>query len=90
MQTAAEHLTMDFETHPVGTGKELARLSDEAQATNSAFELVRQHGFAEAQRLCEQWRDNSAQGTATFALHNAVCKKLREFATVGAAFRTCK
>ena len=28
MQTVTEHLTQDFETHPAGTGAELARLND--------------------------------------------------------------
>jgi uncharacterized protein YoxC len=28
MQTMTEHLTQDFETHPLGTGLELARLND--------------------------------------------------------------
>lgn len=57
------------------------------QATISAFELVRKHGFAKAQRLSDQWRYESAPGTMTFALHNAVSKRIAEFATVGAMFR---
>jgi hypothetical protein len=37
MQTVAEHLTQDFETHPAGTGKELARLSDRVRNLESAL-----------------------------------------------------
>lgn len=53
----------------------------------SAFELVRKHGFIEAQRLCAQWRDMNAPGTASFVLHNEVCRQLADFATVGAMYR---
>ena len=56
-------------------------------AVNAAFELVRKHGFVEAQRLAAQWRDMSSEGTATFSMHNAVCKQIAEFATVGAMYR---
>lgn len=61
---------------------------DKQQAINAAFEMVRQHGFVEAERLAKQYRDASSEGTATFANHNAVCKQIAEFATVGAMFRT--
>jgi hypothetical protein len=37
MQTMTEHLTQDFETHPAGTGKELARLSDRVQELETAI-----------------------------------------------------
>ena len=57
-------------------------------ARNAAFELVRQHGFVEAQRLATEWRDMNSEGTASFAYHNAVCKWLYRFATAGAMFRT--
>lgn len=60
---------------------------DERQVTISAFELVRKHGFVEAQRLADQWRGMNAPGTASFCFHNQVCRKLREFATVGALYR---
>lgn len=53
----------------------------------AAFELVRKNGFIEAQRLSAQWRDMNAYGTTSYALHNAVCKQLAEFATVGAMYR---
>jgi hypothetical protein len=55
--------------------------------TTQAFELVRMHGFEEAQRMAAAWRDANAPGTISFALHNQLCKKLREFATVGAMYR---
>jgi hypothetical protein len=57
------------------------------QTIISAFELVRKHGFTEAQRLSDQWRDMNSPGTTSYAMHNAVCKQIREFATVGAMFR---
>ena len=57
------------------------------QIVAAAFELVRKHGFIEAQRLSDLWRDENSEGTASFALHNAVCKQLREFATVGTCYR---
>lgn len=56
-------------------------------ATTQAFELVRKHGFSEAARLSAQWRDMNAEGTVSFALHNAVCKRIAEFAAAGACFR---
>ena len=60
-----------------------------AQSTiNAAFELARQHGFTEALRMAEAWRDSNAAGSVTFALHNELCKQLREFAAAGAMFRT--
>ena len=36
MQTVTEHLTQDFETHPLGTGLELARLSDRVRELETA------------------------------------------------------
>ena len=53
----------------------------------AAFELVRKHGFVEAQRLAEQWRDMNSPGTTSFCLHNALCKQLQEFASVGSMYR---
>ena len=57
------------------------------QNTIAAFELVRKHGFVEAQRLAAQWRDMNAPGTSSYCLHNQVCKRLAEFATVGPLHR---
>ena len=80
-------MNQDFETHPLGTGQELAQLNDENQALISAFELVRKHGFIEAKRLSDSWRDLSSFGTTSYALHNAVSKLLADFATVGTIYR---
>ena len=55
---------------------------------NAAFELVRKHGFVAALKMSEKMRDANSEGTASFAMHNAVVKQLREFATVGAMYRT--
>jgi hypothetical protein len=55
---------------------------------NAAFELVRKHGFSEALRLARHWRDMNSPGTASFSLHNKLCKQLHEFASVGAMFRS--
>jgi hypothetical protein len=60
----------------------------DTQARNAAFEMVRMHGFVEAQRLAEYARDMNSEGTYTFAAHNAVCKWLYRFATTGTSFRT--
>jgi len=57
------------------------------QAVNSAFEMVRKHGFVEAERLCKQYRDMNSWGTTSYALHNEVCKAIADFATVGAMYR---
>lgn len=61
---------------------------NETWVRNSAFELVRKHGFIEAQNMCAKWRDQSSFGTASYAMHNKICKQLAEFATIGAMFRT--
>jgi len=58
------------------------------QARNSAFELVRKHGFVEAERLAKQWRDMNSEGTYSYANHNSVCKWLYRFSTAGTMFRT--
>ena len=52
-----------------------------------AFEMVRKYGFVEALRLCKQYRDSNSPGTFSFAEHNAVLRKLEEFAAVGACYR---
>lgn len=57
------------------------------QTVISAFELIRKHGFAEAERLSAKWRDSNAPGTMSFALHNATWKQVREFAAGGSMYR---
>jgi hypothetical protein len=42
----------------------------------SARNLLHKHGYAEAKRLCIQWRDMNSEGTASFAFHNATLKHL--------------
>ena len=37
MQTITEHLTQDFEVHPIGTGRELARLHDRVRHLENAI-----------------------------------------------------
>jgi hypothetical protein len=71
----------------VGLAYSGAKTMTDKQTVNQAFELVRKHGFIEAQRLATQWRDMNAPGTASFAMHNALCKQLHQFATVGAMYR---
>ena len=60
------------------------------ELTTEAFELVRKHGFTEAQRLANGWRDMNAPGTASFSFHNQLCKQLHDFATVGAMYRPAR
>ena len=57
------------------------------QTVIAAFELIRKHGFTEAQRLSDGFRDMNAQGTISYALHNAVSKQIAEFADSGSAYR---
>ena len=42
MQTVTEHLTQDFETHPLGTGLELARLNDRVSELETAIDQAMQ------------------------------------------------
>jgi hypothetical protein len=53
-----------------------------------AFDMIRRHGFTEARRLCERFRDMNSEGTASYAMHNAVLKKIDLAATVGAVWRS--
>ncbi len=48
----------------------------------SAQEMVRKHGYAEALRLTTRNRDMNSEGTASFAFHNAVVKELRLMAKI--------
>lgn len=61
---------------------------DENQARNAAFEMIRKHGFEEAGKLSQAFRDANSEGTATFANHNAVCKQIACFAASRTMFRT--
>lgn len=40
MQTVTESLVNDFECHPIGTGAELARLSDQVRALADALQTM--------------------------------------------------
>lgn len=51
-------------------------------AEQAAF-MVRKHGYTEAKRLCAKYRDMNSWNTASYAFHNAVCKQIELFATVG-------
>ena len=57
--------------------------SDEKNLESVARKLVEQNGFDEALRLAMKWRDDNSVGTFTYSQHNALVRKLNEFATVG-------
>lgn len=57
------------------------------EANNAAFEMARMYGFDDAIRRCEAMRDANSPGTISFALHNEVCRALRQFKRDGAMSR---
>jgi hypothetical protein len=52
-----------------------------------AFELVRLHGFLEAQEIAQRWRDAHPPGSVGFILHDTLCEQLVEFARIGSLYR---
>lgn len=49
----------------------------------AARAMIRAHGYSEAKRLCMQYRDMNATGTASYAFHNAVLRQINLAATCG-------
>ena len=56
-------------------------------AVIGAFELCRTHGMTEALKIAEQRRDQNAQGTVSFSMHNETCKVIRQFIASGSMYR---
>ena len=45
--------------------------------------MIEEHGYLEALRRSEEFRDKSSPGTTTFALWNATVKQIKLAATIG-------